>query len=1034
VPVPAKLLTVCFVSWMTALTGAFYALPSWRMLIWGAIGTSSAAALLAGTIRNRPRRRIPWLLQAAAVLALCSGDTVYNLLIGVFGHVNPFPSVADVFYLCCSFPLQAIGLILLARSGTSWRDRASLIDTLLLTAGIGLVVWVLLISPFVVDPRLTLLEKLVSVAYPLGDVLVLATVIRLVVTVRHTRAVALLTLGGFSLLASDIVYSLGQLDLYGLGALSGNWQGGGPVDLGWIVFYTAWGAAALHPSMVDLTEPRVPRPTQLTPQRLVLLALSSLVGPIILLRESLDGPVSNGTSIALMCMIMFTLVLLRLSGVVTSHRRTLARERALRNAGAALVSATDVSEVEQAVRTAVCRLLAPNTPHQVLLALADGSGGQRDGLCYVSTLPPKLAERLTGFDVALLCPMVVEERPLGVPEIGFLLVAAAELRLVGLERAVDVLAAQAALALERVSLSAEINRRRSEEYFRTLVQNTADVIVILDPTDRIQYASPSAATMFRGPDLVGRRVLSLVHPKDRPAALVSLSAVRSGDGDERATSWRMVSAAFEETAAPTAADAESADPALAEVEAEVSFRDLRGDRTVEGVVLTLRDVTEQRRLERELTKQAFYDSLTGLANRALFSERMHQAAQRAERSGVLSAVLYIDLDDFKVVNDTLGHTAGDALLVAVGERLVGVTRAQDTIARIGGDEFAAVIENITDPEELDEIARRVSATLAAPIMVGEHLLSGVASIGIATTAEAADGSDLLRQADLALYEAKGAGGGQWRRYQSALHDAVLERMALRAALEKAVTEEAFVLQYQPIVELESGVTVGFEALVRWQHPERGTVPPADFIEVAEDSGLIVPIGGWVLRHAVATAAGWGATGGNGRVPYISVNVSARQFRTPGFPEEVSDALGESGLPPGNLLLEITESLLLRDDEQVWTDLAALRELGVRVAIDDFGTGYSSLSYLRQRPIDVVKIDKSFIETVGSSRQQRALVDGIVRLAQTLELQVVAEGIEQPAERVALAGMGCPFGQGYLFSQPLSYRDAARWVRAERVAA
>ncbi|HEY0534119.1 MAG TPA: EAL domain-containing protein, partial [Actinoplanes sp.] len=453
---------------------------------------------------------------------------------------------------------------------------------------------------------------------------------------------------------------------------------------------------------------------------------------------------------------------------------------------------------------------------------------------------------------------------------------------------------------------------------------------------------------------------------------------------------------------------------------EIHSRDLRADTSVAGLIITMRNVTERRRLERDLTYQAFHDALTGLANRVLFADRLQHALARAARDGSVVGVLFIDLDDFKVVNDTLGHAVGDQLLIAVADRLSGALRADDTAARLGGDEFAALIENVWDPDAVEETAQRVLTALAEPIEVdgGGQLLYAVASIGITTTPEADTADELLRQADLALYVAKGAGKNQWRRYQKHLHDAMVQRLELRSALDHAVNEGHFLLQYQPIVDLTNDEPVGFEALIRWHHPTQGVIAPAEFIEVAEESGLIVPIGRWVLEQALHTVAQWRRVLPRVRQPYVSVNVSVRQFRESGFVDQVLQSLEYAGVPPQALMLEITETLLVGDHETIWQDLAALREHGVRVAIDDFGTGYSSLGYLRQRPIDVVKIDKMFIDGMVESDQQLALVGGIISLAQSQGLTVIAEGIEDQVHRDLLARLGCPLGQGFLFSSPV----------------
>jgi len=324
---------------------------------------------------------------------------------------------------------------------------------------------------------------------------------------------------------------------------------------------------------------------------------------------------------------------------------------------------------------------------------------------------------------------------------------------------------------------------------------------------------------------------------------------------------------------------------------------------------------------------------------------------------------------------------------------------------------------------VEETATRILAALAEPIMVDGGPLQAVASIGITTTPEADSADELLRQADMALYVAKGAGKNQWRRYQSHLHSSMVERLELRSALDHAMTEGQFLLAYQPIVDLRTDEAVGFEALVRWHHPVKGIVAPAEFIEVAEESGLIVPMGRWVLQQALHTVAQWRRILPRVRQPYVSVNVSVRQFREPGFVAEVMQALDNAGVPPRALMIELTETMLADDDEAIWSDLDELREHGVQVAIDDFGTGYSSLGYLRRRPIDVVKIDKVFIDDILDSPHQLALVTGIVSLAQSLGLTVVAEGIETERHRELLARLGCPLGQGFVFSSPVDSTEA-----------
>jgi diguanylate cyclase (GGDEF)-like protein/PAS domain S-box-containing protein len=1009
---------------MTLLAVAVYAFPGWHTVLWSAIGLSSAAAVVVGVVTARPRRRGPWLLLAAALVTFSAGDTTYDLLTGVMGQDNPFPSAADVFYLV-TYPLLAAGLLGFIRCRTARGDRTSLLDALIVTAGLTLLSWVFLIVPYVRNTDLTVLEKATSVAYPLGDVLILAILVRLLAGAgRRTRTIDLLGVGTAGLLVADV--------LYGLIQINGSWQTGTAVDLGWVLFYAAWGGAALHPSMRQLTQPMSGRPSEGGSRRLALLALMSLIAPAVLLEEWATGSVHDAPIIAVLSGVMFLLVLSRLAGVAARYRQAVARERGLREASATLVSAADGEDVAAAVRTAVSQLLPSDVDHRVILVVSDGDelrpvgpdsgwrlrdttgflstwaealGTRAVGLLPTGDLGAALAAELAGLDATLICPLALGDRPSGDPLVGFVLVSADEFTLAALQDPLQVLASQAALALERVALTAEVNRRNSETYFRTLVQNASDVIVILDDDDRVRYASPSAETIFDPDRLADLPLDEFVHPQDRGRVQAALRQIRAGQARDHSDDWRILRS-----------DGSS-------IEVEVTCRNLREDRTVHGLVLTLRDVTERRQLERQLTHRAFHDSLTGLANRVLFQDRVEHAVARAGRDGTVVGVLFLDLDDFKVVNDTLGHGSGDELLVAVAQRLTGVLRPHDTAARLGGDEFAALIEGATSPAEVEEVAERIVTALATQFTVDRGPVGGGVSVGVATSVEAADAEELLRHADLALYAAKAAGKGQWRRYQATLHTAIVERMELRAALEQAVAEGAFTLRYQPIVHLGSGELAGFEALVRWQHPKHGLISPDQFIDVAEESGLIVPLGSWVLEQALVDAAGWQPRPGQQR-PYVSVNVSARQFRAGGFVDVVRAALARSAVTPELLMLEITESLLLRDDHQVFADLAALHDLDVKIAIDDFGTGYSSLSYLQQFPIDVLKIDKSFIDDTPGSAKQTALVEAIIRLAGTLDLQVIAEGIEHPAQRDVLARMGCPLGQGYLFARPLTAADAA----------
>jgi diguanylate cyclase len=452
-------------------------------------------------------------------------------------------------------------------------------------------------------------------------------------------------------------------------------------------------------------------------------------------------------------------------------------------------------------------------------------------------------------------------------------------------------------------------------------------------------------------------------------------------------------------------------------ENETTVRELRG---TEGVLRA--SLSERDALAAQLEHQAFHDSLTDLANRALFNDRVRHAMARARRDGGGPAVLFLDLDDFKVVNDNLGHGAGDRLLREVAARLRSCLREHDTVGRLGGDEFAILAED-TDLATARRLAERVIATLAAPFPLVGGQVTIRASIGIAVDErQTLDDAQLLRNADIAMYAAKSRGKGTYEVFQGSMLRSVRDRHDITAALEGAIERRELVVHYQPIVDLHSGRVAGAEALVRWPRPDRGLVPPAEFIPVAEETGLVVEIDRFVLRQACRQMAGWTAKAGP---LLLHVNLSANHLLRSDLAANVAAALRDSGLSPDCLALEITESVLMHDLELGVVRLHELKRLGVHLAIDDFGTGYSSLAYLRQMPIDAVKIDKSFVDGVAGGPEDSAVARAIIALAATLHLDTVAEGVEEPEQAAALAELGCHLAQGYHFSRPVPAADMGR---------
>jgi diguanylate cyclase (GGDEF)-like protein len=438
---------------------------------------------------------------------------------------------------------------------------------------------------------------------------------------------------------------------------------------------------------------------------------------------------------------------------------------------------------------------------------------------------------------------------------------------------------------------------------------------------------------------------------------------------------------------------------------------------------------ERKRLEDELTRQALHDPVTGLPNRTLLLDRLGHALTRGERGGAPVTVLFLDLDDFKTVNDSVGHAAGDRLLGAVAERLVDLIRPPDTVARLGGDEFAVLLEDTRTVDGV-RVARRLGDALDTPFLLDGHQVFARASVGVASGdpgQQTAD--DVLRNADLAMYIAKGRGKARYAVFESGMHAAVVERLELEADLRQALGRGEFFLRYQPVVRLADGSVVGMEALIRWKRAGGDVVSPDQFIPVAEETGLIRDIGRWVLQEACWQAAAWQAEHTPTPALRLSVNLSARHLQDPGLVKDVEAVLAASGLDPACLVIEITESLLMSEPDVAIQRLGDLKHLGVKLAIDDFGTGYSSLSYLRRFPVDVLKVDRSFVTALGRDPGDAALTHAIVKLGQTLQLRVVAEGIETAAQLAELQALECEYGQGYLFAPPLA-TDAMSVVLAD----
>ncbi|MBB4635384.1 putative bifunctional diguanylate cyclase/phosphodiesterase [Longimicrobium terrae] len=568
--------------------------------------------------------------------------------------------------------------------------------------------------------------------------------------------------------------------------------------------------------------------------------------------------------------------------------------------------------------------------------------------------------------------------------------------------------------------NAENALRESEIRFRTVAESLGEGLLITDLNDVISYANPRMEQIYgyTPEELVGRAGMDVLIPPEDVQAFREGLARRAEGTAER---YEMRSLRKDGTTG------------WVEVHG-TPFLNAAGE--VVGTLGAITDVTERRRVDEQLAHDALHDALTGLSNRALFLNRVeHELMRLRSGRGSPFAVLFLDVDRFKIVNDSLGHGTGDDLLREMGARLVRTLRPGDTVSRFGGDEFTVMLDGVGTVTEATHIADELLHALGLPFSIGGREVYASVSIGIALC-ESGDAvpEHLLRNADAALGRAKSQGKARYEVFDRRMHAAAVRRLQIETDLRRAVANGELRLAYQPVVRLDTGRIVGFEALVRWEHPEHGTILPGDFIPVAEETGQIVQIGRWVMDEACRVLAGWQLSAPRGDAPLtMAVNVSANQFLQTDIVDQVDQCLRKHGLPPGSVMLEITESLLIDKAEVVAETLRALRALGVQLHLDDFGTGYSSLAYLERFPIDVVKIDRSFVHGMQDEPRRARFVAGIAAFARSLGVGVVAEGVDSPAQPALLRDLGCQYAQGYLFARPLPAEDAERLLGADCIA-
>jgi diguanylate cyclase (GGDEF)-like protein/PAS domain S-box-containing protein len=1070
------------------------------------MGWASVAAVPYGVWAWKPPRRGPWWcfgLGGAVLLTSALVRFVHGMAVGL---EYPFPSPADLLVFV-GYGLLVVGLAQFVRARRVGRDLEQVVDGLFVTGAVGFLMWEFGVSPSLTYFEGNLLAQEVSTINFCFVLAMVYMVTRLAVGPgARTPSFFFVVAAVGAILVTEVLVTIETAK----GTAAGTFLIVAPLA------YILAGAAAIHPTMAYITE----RPTvdrgPLSTGRLLLLAAGLAVAPVVLVTDIRNDRAPDAVTLALTA-VMSILVLVRLTLMVRSRERRNRNERLLREAGARLAGAPPETLYGVALE-ALRQLTAPLDDAEVAVLYGDAEPPTPDPHCAV--VPIGDPDDPRGWLTAR-CPDGLE------PET---------------EENMSTLARMVELALSGRELTERMERERIERRFRSIIEQSSDLIAVIDPDAGMQFATPPIERMIGVPlGVTAAEVLDLVHPDDQRAAMRLWGDTMSWGGSGRPAQMRMKDRTgtyqwFEVTArdlrldpevggvvlyarlvtdrkraeervvrnearfralvqhssdlvavvddcgvftfvSPAATKLLGYEPAALtgmslfellatdELEAgadlaavlatrfgrhrtelavvtrsgarhvlDATFSDLRDDPAVGGMVINATDVTDRKALEHVLRHQALHDDLTGLGNRATFALEVAAVAERTDLGDATGlAVLVVDLDDFKTVNDSLGHAVGDELLVIVAHRLRSVLRGGDIATRLGGDEFVLLVAGCHTEGDVGNVAERILAAVREPTLVHGHTIRITASIGVAMADGTGLSSDeLLRNADLAMYLAKEQGKDRYELFEKQMHATVAERLELKADLARAVEHEELVVHYQPVVSLTQGTVLGAEALVRWQHPRRGLLGPGSFITLAEETGLIVPLGRAVLDAVCGQLVRWLDQRDDLGGFRLSVNASVREIEERDFVEVVLATCARHGVPPSRLILEVTESTLMRDVELVRQRLTALSRAGVALSVDDFGTGYSSLGSLRQYPFDLLKIDRTFVAGLGT-RHGDEMLRTIVQLGTALGVQTVAEGVERPEEVNRLRELGCAAAQGFLFARPMPAEQFGRWIETPLVA-
>ena len=990
-----------------------------RSFLFDILAVVAATGAVVGLWCNQPRRRRVWECFTISLVMFAAGDVVFDLASRAIGRPDGYP-YADAFYLL-AYGILAVALFQLARARY---DRETSIDSVVVAVALSAVVWQWVVTPVLESTSGALVERVVSVAYPLADlVLVVVTVYAMFTLPRWSSAAWFLFGGLFCMLVADAVYARMIAD--------GSYHDGGPADALWPIAYFLLAAAVMHPSMRTLWEGEA-NPVRRERARMVVLGVALFAAPAVVILD--DSGSSAPVILAVITGVAALGVAWRIVHLVDESNRARAeigeseaRFRALVQHAADVVIVLNQRGEVTYLSPAIDAVFGRSAEDLVGSSFVDHLDAE--GVAQCVALHQRLVDHpsepvpseFNVFDgVSWRWIEATWTNQLHEPAVrGFV----GNLRDITDRKRGNAFGIAETRVFELILSGAPVPEtlaalvRALEQY----IPDGAGSIRLLDPETGL--LEPVAA-----PSLPAEYVEQVTGHTTVPDIEAFLSAT--------------------ETSVLRDIEHEGARPELNELCLRHGLRGMWSTpiRSTDGsqflglFAFFLRTVREPRATElailerardlaalaidrdartQELGRLALHDTLTGLPNRALAQDRLEHALERLAQTDEDAhvAVLFVDLDRFKLVNDGLGHETGDELLVAVSRRLGNTLRRQDTIARIGGDEFVVLCEDLHDVNQATELAERAAQAFAEPFALSRAEVTVSASIGIAVTSRSSErASSLLQDADAAMYRAKRRGGARHELFDEAMHTQAVSRLLTERALRRALDRDELRVLFQPEFDLSTGERVAVEALLRWEHPVRGLVVPGDFLRVAEETGIIVPMGAWVFAQACEVAR---ATqhAGDDRPVTVSTNVSARQLQRPDFPEMVSRTAREADVDPTLLCLEVSESTLLDDLDATADTLRALKDIGVQLAIDDFGTGGSSLTYLRRFPFDAIKIDRMFVEGVGRSAADDAIVAATIDMAHALDMVVCAEGVETEEQRLRLLGLGCDRAQGYHLGAP-----------------